>query len=153
MKPLEKKEKAHINTDTMTRPQATNTNQSRDDRRNRIDSIRDNHRLIASDPVEGTTVYDSHGDKIGTVRQMIIEKRSGEVRHVILGYRGLFGMGEENFALPWDALEYDEKRDGYVSRVANDRMRSDKAPRYGQNDNKEWNADYEREVTLYYFPA
>ena len=137
----------------MTRPQTTNTTQSRDDRRNRLDSIRDNDRLIASDRVEGTTVYDSDGEKIGTVRKMMIEKRSGEVRHVILGYGGLFGMGEENFPLPWDALEYDEKRDGYVSRVGNEKMRSDSAPRYGRNDDKAWNADYEREVTLYYFPA
>ena len=40
-------------------------------------------------------------------------------------------MGEENYPLPWDALEYDEKRDGYVSRIGNDRMRAKEAPQYG----------------------
>ena len=115
--------------------------------------INANDRLIASDRVDGTTVYDREGTKLGTVRKMMIEKRSGTVRHVILGYGGLFGMGEENFPLPWDALEYDEKRDGYVSRIDNDRMRSNDAPRYGQNDEPEWNEDYQRRIRLYYFPA
>lgn len=114
--------------------------------------INKNDRLIASDRVEDTTVYDRKGEKLGTVRKMMIEKRSGEVRHVILGYGGMFGMGEDNFPLPWDALEYDENKDGYVSKVDNERMRSDKAPRYGQNDEPKWDESYQREVDVYYFP-
>ena len=112
-----------------------------------------NDRLIASDRVTDTKVFDRNGNTIGTVRKMMIEKRNGTVRHLILGYGGLFGMGEENFPLPWDALEYDEKCDGYVSKIDNDRMRSDRAPRYGQNDEPKWDEDYQRQVRLYYFPV
>ena len=133
-----------------------NDRQNNDDREHRSDRMREiksNDRFISSDRVEGTVVYDSDGEKLGTVRKMMIEKRSGTVRHVIIGYGGLFGMGEENYPLPWDALEYDEKRDGYVSRIGNDRMRGKDAPRYGQNDEPDWNENYQRQVWLYYFPA
>ncbi len=114
--------------------------------------MRDNDRLIASDRVEGTAVYDREGSKLGTVRQMMIEKRSGTVRHVIVGYGGIFGMGEANFPLPWDALEYDEDRDGYVAQVDTDRMHSSDAPRYDKGREPDWDADYQRQVALYYFP-
>jgi PRC-barrel domain len=33
--------------------------------------------LIGSDKVEGTTVYDAHGEKIGSIERVMIEKRSG----------------------------------------------------------------------------
>jgi uncharacterized protein YrrD len=35
--------------------------------------------LIGSDKVEGTTVYDAHGEKIGSIERVMIEKRSGQV--------------------------------------------------------------------------
>lgn len=114
--------------------------------------IRENDRLIASNRVEGTTVYDRQGNKLGTVRKMMIEKRSGTVRHVILGYGGLFGMGELNYPLPWNALEYDEDRDGYVSRVDTDRLHSETAPRYESDQEPHWDENYQRQIALYYFP-
>jgi hypothetical protein len=33
--------------------------------------------LIGSDKVEGTNVYDAHGEKIGSIERVMIEKRSG----------------------------------------------------------------------------
>ena len=114
--------------------------------------MEDNHRLIASDRVEGTAVYSKDGEKLGTVRKMMIEKRSGSVRHVIVGYGGLFGLGEANFPLPWDALEYDEDRDGYVSKVDSERMRGKDAPRYETGREPDWNAEYQRGISLYYLP-
>lgn len=114
--------------------------------------IRENDRLIASDRVEGTTVYDREGNKLGTVRKMMIEKRSGAVRQVILGFGGIFGMGELNYPLPWSALEYDEKLDGYVSRVDTKRMHSESAPSYGQDQEPQWDENYQRKIALYYLP-
>jgi sporulation protein YlmC with PRC-barrel domain len=35
--------------------------------------------LIASDKVEGTSVYDRNGTKLGSVYNFMVEKRSGQV--------------------------------------------------------------------------
>jgi len=155
--PQDEKEKADISTQTLNRNDS-NTNTHSDSStgqrgQDRVREIQKNDRLIASDRVEGTEVYDREGNKLGRVRKMMIEKRSGTVRHVIVGYGGFMGMGEDSFPLPWDALEYDEKRDGYVSKVDKDRMRSGDAPRYGKTDEPEWDEGYQRQITAYYFPV
>jgi hypothetical protein len=35
--------------------------------------------FIGSDKVEGTTVYDAKGEKMGSIERVMIEKRSGQV--------------------------------------------------------------------------
>ncbi len=109
--------------------------------------------LISSDRVEGTTLFGDDGKEIGTVRKMMIDKKSGQVRHVIVGYGGLFGMGEDHYPMPWHALEYDENKGGYVSKIARDRVDPKKAPSFKRDQEPRWDSAYDREVTLYYFPA
>ena len=36
------------------------------------------HRLISADKVQGTVVYNSSGDKLGTVEDVMIDKMSGK---------------------------------------------------------------------------
>ena len=109
------------------------------------------HQLIASDKVEGTNVFDSKGEKLGTVRKVMIGKRDGRVHHVVMGFGGLFGMGEDNYPLPWDALDYDTELDGYkMKSLSKDDLDKDKAPSYGRNEEPNWSDDYDRTIRLYY---
>ena len=107
--------------------------------------------LIASDRVEGTSVFDSKGEKLGTVRKVMIGKIDGRVHHVVMGFGGLFGMGEDNYPLPWDALDYDTKLDGYkLKNLSKDDLDKDKAPSFGRNEQPDWSEDYDREIRAYY---
>ena len=62
--------------------------------------------LIGSDRVEGTAVYGSDGDKIGTVESVLIEKRSGQARDVEISVGSFLGMGGEMHSLPWEKFDY-----------------------------------------------
>ena len=107
--------------------------------------------LIASDKVEGTSVFDRNGDNVGTVRKVMIGKRDGQVRYVVMGFGGLFGMGEDSFPLPWDGLDYDTKLDGYkLKGVTKDEFKKEKAPSYRRNEEPDWSDDYDRQIRLYY---
>lgn len=107
--------------------------------------------MIASDKVEDTAVYDSQGEKLGTVRKVMIGKYDGKVRYVVMGFGGLFGMGEDNYPLPWDALDYDTDLDGYkMKTLSKGDLDKDKAPSYGTNDEPDWSQDYDRKIRLYY---
>ena len=109
------------------------------------------HKLIASDKVEGTTVFDSKGEKLGTTRKIMIGKLDGKVRYVVMGCGGLFGMGEDNFPLPWDGLDYDTKLDGYkLNGVTKADFSAKKAPSYGRDEEPDWSDDYDRKVRDYY---
>lgn len=69
--------------------------------------------LISAERVRGTAVYDSSGDKIGSIDSVMIGKRSGKVAYAIMSFGGFLGMGEKYHPLPWDMLEYDTDVGGY----------------------------------------
>lgn len=109
------------------------------------------HQLIASDKVEGTSVFDSKGEKLGTVRKVMVGKIDGKVRYVVMGFGGMFGMGEDNYPLPWDALDYDTSLGGYkLTNLSKGDLDKDKAPSYGRTEEPNWSEDYDRRIRLYY---
>lgn len=79
--------------------------------------------LIASDRVEGTSVYGPDGRKVGHVHNFMVNKRTGQVAHVIVSDAGLFGLGAHRFLrLPWQDLTYDAELGGYVSHISKEMM-------------------------------
>lgn len=105
-------------------------------------------RLIASDKVEGTTVYNPQGEKLGTVANVMIDKRSGKSEYAVLQFGGLFGLGSDHYPLPWDMLNYDTDQGGYVVDIAKEQLTG--APRYGTGDRPEYTDDYGRGIYGYY---
>ena len=87
-------------------------------------SVRETARLISSDKVEGTSVRNTNGDKIGTIEHVMIDKRSGRVAYVALSFGGFLGIGSEYRALPWSALRYNEGLDAYELNVTDDQLRN-----------------------------
>jgi len=70
--------------------------------------------LISADKVEGTTVYNRKGDKLGSVEDVMIDKLSGKVAYAVLSFGGFLGIGDRHHPLPWSMLSYDTERSGYV---------------------------------------
>jgi len=84
--------------------------------------------LIASNKVEGTAVYNRQGERLGTVYNFMVNKRSGQVAYAVMSFGGFLGMGESYHPLPWNALTYDTNQGGYV--VDLDTNRLSNAPSY-----------------------
>lgn len=110
--------------------------------------------LIASDKVEGTTVYNQQGERLGSVRNFMVDKRSGKADYAVLEFGGLFGLGSDHYPLPWDMLSYDTKKGGYVVNISKEQI--DNAPHFREADAPEYTDDYGRTVYGYYgisYPA
>ena len=86
------------------------------------------NRLISSDKVEGTPVYNPKGERLGKVHHLMIDKYTGQVAYAVMSFGGFLGIGEKYHPLPWKMLNYDTRMGGYV--VDLDRDRLDKAPSY-----------------------
>ena len=63
-------------------------------------------RLIAASKVNGTTVYNTAGEKLGSVYDVMIDKRSGKAEYAIMSFGGFLGIGDSYHPLPWQALTY-----------------------------------------------
>jgi len=104
---------------------------------------------IGSDRVEGTAVYGTDGDKIGSVKQILIERRSGQVTDVVVSAGGFLGIGSELHSLPWQTLDYDTELGGYRTTVTEDQLRE--APTYSESDSdRVYDRDYQQRVYSYY---
>ncbi|PTQ08538.1 photosystem reaction center subunit H [Sphingomonas oleivorans] len=111
-------------------------------------AIDETDRLIASNKVEGTAVYNRQGERLGTIYNFMVDKRSGKVEYAVLQFGGFLGIGTENFPLPWDVLDYDPDQRGYVVDI--DKEVLEKAPRYREGEEPRYDRDYGREVYSYY---
>jgi hypothetical protein len=108
-------------------------------------------RLISSDKVDGTDVYSRDGDHLGTVHDVMIDKRTGQVEYAIMSFGGFLGIGESYHPLPWRTLSYDTKLGGYVVDV--DRTRLDMAPRYTSSSLPDWSdRGYRSRIDEYWIP-
>jgi sporulation protein YlmC with PRC-barrel domain len=105
----------------------------RTDRRYSIEDTRralpmeETDRLISSEKVEGTAVYDMTGRRIGEVRSFMVEKRSGRVAYAIVRVRGGFVSGETYRPVDWNDLHYHERLDGYQIDVERRELRRDRS--------------------------
>ena len=104
--------------------------------------------LISSEKVEGTAVYNSAGDKLGSVDDLIIDKVSGQVRYAVLEFGGFLGIGTDRYPMPWNMLKYDTVKEGYV--VPLDKAMLDDAPHYPDADAPPYTLEYGRKVNDYY---
>jgi hypothetical protein len=111
-------------------------------------NIDETNRLIASDKVEGTAVYNRQGEKLGTIHNFMVEKRSGKVEYAVMSFGGIMGMGDSYHPLPWNVLTYDTGRGGYV--VDLDKSMLQGAPSYKSGQEPRYDRAYGEQVYGYY---
>ena len=63
------------------------------------------NRLISSEKVDGTAVYNRNGDRLGTVDHLMIDKYTGHVEYSVMSFGGFLGIGESYHPLPWRVLD------------------------------------------------
>lgn len=88
--------------------------------------------LISADKVQGTAVYDSAGERLGTIDSLMIDKRAGHVEYAVMASGGFLGIGERFQPLPWDVLSYDTDLGGYRVDRSVEAMKS--APNYSRDE-------------------
>jgi len=104
--------------------------------------------LIGSDKVEGTAVYGTDDEKIGSIERIMIGKRDGKVSYAVLSFGGFLGFGDEHYPLPWDQLTYDTTLGGYRVDLTKDKLEG--APKYSGTDWDWEDRNRAREINDYY---
>lgn len=105
-------------------------------------------RLISSSKVEGTAVYDPSGEKLGTIRNFMVEKKSGQAEYAVLSPGGLFGASKRHYPLPWQELRYDTDLGGYV--VDLDAARMEEAPSFEEGAEPRYDREYDERLREHY---
>jgi sporulation protein YlmC with PRC-barrel domain len=80
--------------------------------------------LISAGKVQGTPVYNTEGESLGELYDVMIDKQSGRIAYALMSFGGFLGIGERYHPLPWNSLKYDTRQEGYVVGIAKEVLQS-----------------------------
>ena len=106
------------------------------------------HRLIASNRVEGTAVYNREGEKLGRIENFMVDKASGRSEYAVMSFGGFLGMGDDHHPIPWSKLSYDTGQGGYVVDLDRDKLTN--GPKYRAGEEPQFDRDFGQRVHDYY---
>jgi hypothetical protein len=107
--------------------------------------VHETGQLISAEKVRGTEVYNSADDNLGSIHDLMIDKRGGRVAYAVMSFGGFLGIGEKYHPLPWHVLTYDEDKGGYNIDLTSDQLRG--APSYSRDELSRFDDD---RVDTYY---
>ncbi len=87
---------------------------------------------IPASRVIGTDVYNTAGDKIGVIQDIMLEKQNNGIMFAVIGFGGFLGIGERYHAIPWSLLDYEKTHDGYVVPFTKEQLEA--APAHSVNE-------------------
>jgi hypothetical protein len=120
-----------------------------DQRRTAMEALQEIGPLIASDKVRGTNVYNTAGESLGSIHDMMIDKKSGTVAYAIMSFGGLLGIGNQFHPLPWSVLKYNTDLGGYLINL--DKRQLEDSPAYDVDTEPDWGERmYEQKIHDYY---
>ena len=79
---------------------------------------------IRAKKVLGTSVQNTAGEKLGSIEDIVLDKRSNNIMFAVCGFGGILGMGEKYHPIPWASLTYDESRSAYVVNFTAEQLKS-----------------------------
>ncbi|WP_036169235.1 PRC-barrel domain-containing protein [Massilia sp. 9096] len=79
--------------------------------------------LMGADTLLGEDVVNTHDEKLGDIKEIMLDMHSGQVAYAVLAFHGFMGIGEKLFAVPWQALRLDTVGKRFILDVDKDRLK------------------------------
>ena len=83
--------------------------------------------MIKSGDVLGSPLKDAGEHKLGTIREIYLERTTGQAKFVILELSSMLGTRGKFHPIPWNALRFDEKAGGYFTTLTKDILKDSPA--------------------------
>jgi sporulation protein YlmC with PRC-barrel domain len=114
-----------------------------------INASRLGSRVLSASTLSSDDVYNPKGEKLGSIKELMLDIESGKVCYAVLSFGGFLSLGEKLFAVPWTALTVDTENKRIVMDIDEERLK--KAPGF---DTDNWpnmaDATWGKSVHAYY---
>ena len=108
-----------------------------------------NSRVLSASTLSSDDVYNPKGEKLGSIKELMLDIESGKVCYAVLSFGGFLSLGEKLFAVPWSALTVDTENKRIVMDTNEERLKN--APGF---DTDHWpnmaDATWGKSVHAYY---
>jgi sporulation protein YlmC with PRC-barrel domain len=71
-------------------------------------------RILTASSVMKDTVINPSGEKLGDVKDVMLNVHDGKIEYIVMESGGFLGLGEKYFALPYRLLSIDPKNHAFV---------------------------------------
>lgn len=71
-------------------------------------------KYLTATSIIGDKVLNSSDEKMGEIKDIMIDLDTGKIEYVILELGGFLGIGEKYFALPFSAIQVDAKNETFI---------------------------------------
>lgn len=88
--------------------------------------------VLSASTLEGEEIVNLQDEKLGSVKEVMLDTGTGRVAYVVLSSGGLLGIGDRLFAIPWSALSLDTENKRFVLDADAERIRN--APGFDKDD-------------------
>jgi len=89
-------------------------------------------RVLSASTLNGNDVYNPSGDKLGSIKEIMLDIETGKVCYAVLSFGGFISLGEKLFAVPWSALTIDTVNKRFVMDTDEERLKN--APGFDANN-------------------
>lgn len=110
--------------------------------------------VVRTSTLTGLDVVNEKEKSLGSVSDMVVDLKTGQIQYVATSYGGFLGIGDKMFAIPWKALRFTHAKDNPDHQLLVLDMPQEvleKAPGFNQNN---WpgtkNSEYWVEVDRFY---
>jgi len=90
------------------------------------------HSLITASRAIDTAILNTQGERIGRLKDLSIDKISGQVRYALISFGGFLGVGDHIHPVPWSVLKYEPRLGGYVTPL--DKAALEAAPKFSNDE-------------------
>lgn len=87
--------------------------------------------VMASDTLQDNPVVSPSGDRLGTVKHIMLDVVNGRIAYAVLSFGGPLEFAEKLFAVPWSALTLDTARKNFLLGI--DKARLEGAPGFDKD--------------------
>ena len=60
--------------------------------------------FLSANKMKGEKVTNMNGDELGKIEDVMIDQESGKIAYVVIKFGGFLGIGDKEFAIPWEVL-------------------------------------------------
>jgi sporulation protein YlmC with PRC-barrel domain len=107
--------------------------------------------VLQATTVLGNKVFNSAGEQLGNLKELVIDLEDGRIAYVVLSFGGFLGMGDKLFAIPWEALDLNPKDQTFILDVDKEILKE--APGFDKDhwpDNAQYEAGWLLDIYEYY---
>ncbi|HVS13232.1 MAG TPA: PRC-barrel domain-containing protein [Thermoanaerobaculia bacterium] len=103
--------------------------------------------VLSATSLMGDDVYSPQGEKLGDIKELMIDLEHGRVAYAVLSFGGFIGLGEKLFAIPFSSLTLLPEKEHFVLEVPKERL--EKAPGFDKDNwptisDRTWGAEIHR---------